>query len=83
MGTPKLSGVIVMGTNLPAVDATCTRLMGLNPWRIPYLAGASCRLGPIAESHIKQRGENIAPLTQAYKLLDHPSLAGLQSHGLF
>ncbi len=46
-----------MGTNLPAVDATCARLMGINPWRIGYLAAASGRLGPIAERHIEQRGE--------------------------
>src|SRR4029077_16767510 len=40
MGTPKNAGVLVMGTNLPAVDATCTRLMRINPWRIEYLAAA-------------------------------------------
>ena len=55
MGTAKPCGLLVMGTNLPAVDATCTRLMGLDPWRISYLAEASGRLGPIAESHIAQR----------------------------
>ncbi len=60
MGTPKAAGVLVMGTNLPAVDATCTRIMGLDPWRIAYLAGASGRLGPIAEPHIAQRGESSA-----------------------
>ena len=79
MGTPRTSGVLVMGTNLPAVDATCTRLMGLNPWRIPYLAAASGRLGPIAETHITQRGEPVSSLVQQYQLLDHPSLAGLRS----
>ena len=31
MGTPKNAGVIVMGRNLPAVDATCCRIMGINP----------------------------------------------------
>ena len=54
--------LLVMGTNLPAVDATAARLMGINPWRIEYLAGASGRLGPIAEDHIEQRGEAIAAL---------------------
>ena len=34
MGTPRAAGLLVLGTNLPAVDATCTRLMGLDPWRI-------------------------------------------------
>ena len=31
MGTPRRPGVLVMGTNLPAVDATCARLMGIDP----------------------------------------------------
>ncbi len=78
MGTPKAAGVLVMGRNLPAVDATCARLMGINPWRIAYLAGASCRLGPIASSHIRQRGETLDPLVQPFRLLDDPSLAGLR-----
>ena len=79
MGTPKHAGVLVMGTNLPAVDATATRLMGINPWRIEYLAGASGRLGPIAEPHIEQRGESIAGLAQPFQLLDHPSFALLRA----
>jgi uncharacterized protein (DUF362 family) len=78
MGTPRHAGVLVMGTNLPAVDATSSRLMGINPWRVAYLAAASGRLGPIAERHIAQRGEPIAPLAQNFQLLDHPSLASLR-----
>src|SRR5262249_18907738 len=46
MGTPKHAGVLVMGTNLPAVDATCARLMRIDPARVEYLAGASGSLGP-------------------------------------
>jgi uncharacterized protein (DUF362 family) len=79
MGTPKHAGVLVMGTNLPAVDATTSRLMGINPWRIEYLAAASGRLGPIAERHIEQRGESINGLAQPFQLLDHPSFAGLRT----
>lgn len=70
MGTAKQVGVLVMGTNLPAVDATATRLMGIDPWRIPYLAAASGRLGPIAERHIAQRGESIAAAAQPFTLID-------------
>lgn len=79
MGTPRASGVLVMGTNLPAVDASAARLMGIDPARVSYLAAASGRLGPIAAGHIAQRGEAIASLTQTYQLLDHPSLAGLRA----
>jgi uncharacterized protein (DUF362 family) len=72
MGTPKLAHVVVMGTNLPAVDATCARLMGFDPARIDYLRNASGTLGPIQERHIEQRGEAIAPLAQFFSLPDHP-----------
>jgi hypothetical protein len=71
--------VLVMGRNLPAVDATCARLMKINPWRIGYLADSTGRLGPIAERHIDQRGETIASLAQEYRLLDDPSFAGLRA----
>ncbi len=78
MGTPKASGVLVMGTSLPAVDATCARLMGIDPWRVAYLVNASGQLGPIARTHITQRGETLAPLIRPYQLLNNPSLAGLR-----
>jgi uncharacterized protein (DUF362 family) len=78
MGTPRHAGVLVMGTNLPAVDATCARLMKIEPSRIGYLAAASGRLGPIAEAHIKQRGESIAALAQPFALLDHPAFKALR-----
>jgi uncharacterized protein (DUF362 family) len=74
MGTPRESGLLILGTNLTAVDATSARLIGLDPGRIEYLAMASGRLGPIAEAHIEQRGETIASLRQEYRLLDHPTL---------
>ena len=79
MGTPRNAGVIVMGTNPPAVDATAARLMAIDPTRIPHLASASGFLGPIAERHITQRGEPLAPLIQPFKLLDHPAFAGLRA----
>jgi uncharacterized protein (DUF362 family) len=79
MGTPRQAGVLVMGTNLPAVDATCARLMKIDPARVEYLATASGRLGPIAETHIEQRGESIAALAQPFRLLDHPAFAALRA----
>ena len=78
MGTPRAAGVLVMGTNLPGVDATAARLMGIDPARVAYLAGASGRLGPIAEAHIRQRGERVDRLAQRFEILDHPSLAYLR-----
>lgn len=74
MGTPKAAGLIVMGKNLPAVDATCCRLMGLSPENIGYLAASSGHLGPIAERNITQRGEKVAACAQRFELADHPEL---------
>lgn len=68
MGSPKKSGVIVMGQNFPAVDATCSRLMGIDPWDVLYLYRASRFLGPISEFFIRQLGEQLDLLVQHYQL---------------
>ena len=78
MGDPVAAGLLILGTSLPAVDATGARLMGLDPKRLEYLARASGRLGPIAEANIRQRGEPIAALARRFRLLDHPSLTRLR-----
>jgi uncharacterized protein (DUF362 family) len=70
MGTPKEAGVIVMGRNFPAVDATCARIMEINPQRVDYLAGASSRLGAIREENIRQRGETLSAVRTRFTLLD-------------
>jgi uncharacterized protein (DUF362 family) len=74
MGTPKRANLLVMGTNFPAVDATAARLMGFDPWRIPYLRASSGRLGPIGQSRIEQRVGAIDRLAQRFELLDHPRM---------
>jgi uncharacterized protein (DUF362 family) len=79
MGSPRHSGVLVMGANLTAVDATCARLMMIHPERVAYLKTASGRLGPIAERHIEQRGESIASLAQKFDLVDRPWFSVLRS----
>jgi uncharacterized protein (DUF362 family) len=71
MGEPRAAGVLAMGKNLTALDATMARVMDIDPKQIPYLAGASGRLGPIAERHIRQRGEPIASLVQRFARHDH------------
>ena len=70
MGVPRDLGLLVVGTNLPAVDATCSRLMGIDPWRIAYLDAASGLLGPIAANHIAQRGEAIAAVAQQFAIIN-------------
>ncbi|MDH3503291.1 MAG: DUF362 domain-containing protein [Nitrospirota bacterium] len=65
MGNPVQAGVLVMGRNLPSVDATCCRIMGIDPHKIEYLRKADQWLGPIHESLIEQRGES-------WRTVQHP-----------
>ena len=70
MGTPKQAGVLVMGRNLTAVDATCSRIMGIDPHKVSYLEAASERLGPIREPRIRQRGEPIITVRTDFSLVE-------------
>ncbi len=80
MGTPKEAGVLVMGRNLTAVDATCARIMGLNPFRVKYLAAADGLLGPVAAEYINQRGETVTSVKTTFQLLEKiPAHHGLRA----
>lgn len=70
MGDPKQAGVVVMGRNLPAVDATCCRIMGIDPYKVPYLERADNWLGAIGEGAIEQRGEAIVTVRTNFELID-------------
>ncbi|WP_157369661.1 DUF362 domain-containing protein [Zavarzinella formosa] len=66
-GDARHSGVMVMGLDLVAVDATCCRLMKLPAGRIPTLVlGNLMKLGRLAEADIPQIGETIASMAQDY-----------------
>jgi uncharacterized protein (DUF362 family) len=78
LGTPKSMGLVVVGTNLTAVDATLARLMDVLPERVPYLALAADRLGPIDENRITQRGESWKPLADPFLILDRKHLRTLR-----
>jgi uncharacterized protein (DUF362 family) len=56
-GPPRHLGRIVLSDDPVAADFTCTRLMGLNPWRVPYLTQAAQFLGNGATERIEQLGE--------------------------
>jgi uncharacterized protein (DUF362 family) len=68
-GTPKPCGVLVMGSDLPAVDATCCRIMGIDPTRVEYLELAADHLGVIDEASIEQRGEPIRGVRTDFRLI--------------
>ena len=79
MGDPKKAGVLVMGRNLAAVDATCCRIMGIDPYKVSYLERADNWLGPIGEGAIEQRGETIRSVRTNFNLLDTiPAQKGLR-----
>jgi uncharacterized protein (DUF362 family) len=79
MGTLKHMGLVVVGRNLPAVDATVARLMCLEPSRVSYLSLAASRLGPIDEPSIVQRGECWQQLASPFHILDQPHLRKLRA----
>jgi uncharacterized protein (DUF362 family) len=68
-GMAKPCGVLVVGDDPVAVDATCTRIMGLAPERIDYLARAGLLLGHLKEENIRQLGENVASVKTPFAVL--------------
>ncbi|MCJ7487377.1 MAG: DUF362 domain-containing protein, partial [Candidatus Aminicenantes bacterium] len=60
LGTARKAGVLVMGDNALAVDATAARVMGIDPARVEYLAMAHrIKLGSLRRVDIAVAGENI------------------------
>jgi uncharacterized protein (DUF362 family) len=70
LGSAKPVGALVVGTNLPATDATAARVMGLDPARVPYLAASDNWLGPIGAAAIHQVGETIASVVAPFRLVE-------------
>jgi uncharacterized protein (DUF362 family) len=69
-GQARHSGVLVFGADPAAVDATCARLMGIDPERVEYLSRAGEFLGNTLEEHVEQVGEPLGRHQQQYLLLD-------------
>jgi len=69
-GTPKPCGVLVMGNDPVAVDATCCGIMGLNPARVRYLRQAGTLLGHDKADKIQQLGESIGSVRTPFAVLD-------------
>lgn len=68
-GNPKPVGVLVAGKDMTAVDATCCRIMRINPSRIHYLRLAA---GPsrLEEQNIRQIGEVIRNVQTPFDLIE-------------
>jgi uncharacterized protein (DUF362 family) len=67
-GNPKPAGVLVAGKDMMAVDATCCRVMRINPSAIRYLRLAA---GPerLDEQNIRQIGESIQSVRTPFALI--------------
>jgi uncharacterized protein (DUF362 family) len=70
LGTPKPLGLLAVGLNPTALDATLARLAGFDPAKVPYLALAAGRLGPIGEGRIVQRGERWQDLHSPFAIVE-------------
>jgi uncharacterized protein (DUF362 family) len=69
-GTAKAAGVLVMGDDPVAVDATAARVMGLIPERIGYLNKAGYVLGHVRANKIEQIGEPVEDVRTPFAVLE-------------
>jgi uncharacterized protein (DUF362 family) len=71
-GTGKAMGVLVMGCDPVAVDATCCRLMQFDPERVGYLVLAHRKkLGQLAAANIQQLGDTLSQRAQPFDTVPH------------
>jgi uncharacterized protein (DUF362 family) len=74
-GTAKSAGVVVAGADPVAVDATCCRIMRIDPLKVGYLRLAASE-EQLGERTIPQSGERIDVVAAKFQLL--PQLSNLQ-----
>jgi uncharacterized protein (DUF362 family) len=68
-GTAKPAGVLVAGSDPVAVDATCCRIMRIDPFQVDYLRLAANEIDAhMTESAIEQRGLSIAETATPFAL---------------
>lgn len=79
LGSMKPMGLVVVGADVPAVDATVARIMGLAPERVEYLHLASHRVGVIDDARIEQRGESWRSVADPFGVLDEEHLQRLRA----
>jgi len=71
MGRPRHMGFIGMGADVVAMDATCARIIGLNPSLMPHLREAGRFLGNIESGRIEHRGEPPSKYEATFDVVDH------------
>ena len=68
LGTPKPAGVLAMGADLASVDATCCRVMGIDPDRVGYLAQSGGAFGSTDPGGIEIRGSSLESVRTDFAL---------------
>ncbi len=68
-GNAKHAGVLVAGSDVAAVDATCCRIMGIDPTKIEYLKIARGAAN-LLEASFRQIGEPIRSVRTHFHLID-------------
>lgn len=68
-GTPKHAEVLVAGTDVVAVDATCCRIMGIDPKKIEYLKLARGEEN-LGASQFRQSGEAVSAVRTDFRLIE-------------
>jgi uncharacterized protein (DUF362 family) len=76
LGKRNFPGVIVAGPHPPSVDATCCRIMQINPAKIRYLQLTAKREGG-SSALIEQLGETVDSVKTPFELI--PAFAGLRA----
>jgi uncharacterized protein (DUF362 family) len=66
-GTAKDAKFVMLGTDPAAVDATCARIMGIDPENVPYIRGAGEAIGNIDPAHIKIFGASVDEVKTPFK----------------
>ncbi len=77
LGTSISPGVVVAGAHPPSVDATCCRIMRIDPEKIKYLQLVSSRSGWSMDS-VQQVGETVRSVETRFALI--PDLEYLRLH---
>lgn len=68
-GSPRDLGKIILADDPVAADATCARLMGLEPIRVKHIQMAGRFLGNLDEHAIEMLGERMASPSRAFEVL--------------
>ncbi len=69
-GTARYTGALVFGNDPVAVDATCSRLMEIDPERVAYLKEADRFLGNISPERIRQVADEPGAFVQEYEVIE-------------